>query len=131
MKKKNTIKENYSNIFLKKISALPGYKVLETKKNYLIVCCFPTFKLNIEKNDNIFQPFSKEIEKALPIVFPIQIEGQLISKKDLIVYEFHQQKIPVIILGKEQKDLTEQEIEELLQYHIKKISGDFDNFIFD
>ncbi len=75
---------------IKKIESTDNYFVISAEKNFVIVGCWKTIKMRIEKSGNIFQPFGKNIDKQIPIFFPIVLNQKNIGKNKIIKNFYNQ-----------------------------------------
>lgn len=93
--------------------------VIAKEAGYLIVGTVMNLKVRIEKSGNIFQPFGKNVEKHLPIYFPVIINMQK-SKASDIVYGFNEFEIPLLHLNARQIKMDRLNIEVILQQYINE-----------
>lgn len=68
----------------KKIESTNDYFVVSAEKDFVIAGCWKIIKMRVEKSGNIFQPFGKNIEKQIPIFFPVALNKKNISKNKII-----------------------------------------------
>lgn len=87
---------------VKKLKESDSYFVIEQKDNVLIVGRITNMKLRIEKSGNIFQPFGKNIDKALPLFFPVILLKGKAKPKHQLISKFKEWDIPVLRLSKQQ-----------------------------
>ena len=71
--------------------------VIAKEAGYIVVGTVMNLKVRIEKSGNIFQPFGKNIDKYLPIYFPVIINMQKAKASD-IIYGFNEFEIPLLHL---------------------------------
>lgn len=74
----------------KKIESTDDYFVVSAEKDFVIAGCWKIIKMRVEKSGNIFQPFGKNIEKQIPIFFPVALNKKNISKNKVIKNFYNQ-----------------------------------------
>lgn len=113
MTKKADIEE-----LIKKITQSSKFFVITKETGYLVVGTVIPFKIRVEKSGNIFQPFGKNIDKDLPIYFPVITDAKKAKSSD-IVYGFNEFEIPLLHLNKRQIKLEQHDIEYILHQYVK------------
>ena len=93
--------------------------VIAKEAGYLIVGTVMNLKVRIEKSGNIFQPFGKNIDKYLPIYFPVIFDMKKAKASD-IVYGFNEFEIPLLHLNARQIKMDRLNIEVILQQYINE-----------
>jgi len=102
--------------FVKKLEKLENYYVLRHNKEAIIVGTKIIIKEHKEILGNVFQPFSKNIDKELPIFFLITLEKNPLD----ITKEFIKRKLPVLNLNKTQVSFSTENIKKLLDEFVFK-----------
>jgi len=67
---------NKLELFVQELQKLDTYWVLKQEKEYLIVGTQITVKIHTESLGNIFQPFSRNEDKDLPIFFVVSLRNK-------------------------------------------------------
>jgi hypothetical protein len=91
--------------------------ILAKEAGYLVVGTVMNLKVRIEKSGNIFQPFGKNIDKYLPIYFPVIFDMKKAKSSD-IVYGFNEFEIPLLHLNARQIKMDRLNIEAILYKYI-------------
>lgn len=91
--------------------------IIGKEAGYLVVGTVMNLKLRIEESGNIFQPFGKNIDKYLPIYFPVIFDMQKAKASD-IVYGFNEFEIPLLHLNARQIKMDRLNIEIILCQYI-------------
>jgi len=102
--------------FVKKLEKLDDYYILRHNKEAIIVGTKIIIKEHKEILGNVFQPFSKNIDKELPIFFLITLEKNPLD----ITKEFIKRKLPVLNLNKTQVSFSTENIKKLLDEFVFK-----------
>ena len=93
--------------------------VIAKEAGYLIVGTVMNLKVRIEKSGNIFQPFGKNVDKHLPIYFPVIINMQKAKTADMI-YGFNEFEIPLLHLNTRQVKMDRLNIEAVFYQYINE-----------
>ena len=112
---KSDTKEVIADIdeLIQKINSSDNFFVITKEVGYLVVGTVHNYKIRVEKSGNIFQPFGKNVEKYLPIYFPVIFDRQKASASD-IVYGFNEFDIPILHINKRQIKLNNNDIETII-----------------
>ena len=111
--------KSYIEELIAKINNSSEFFVIAKEAGYLVVGTVMNLKVRIEKSGNIFQPFGKNVDKNLPIYFPVIINMQKAKASD-IVYGFNEFEIPLLYLNKRQMKMDTLNIEVILQQYINE-----------
>lgn len=114
MTKKSDIEE-----LIKKIDSTNHFFVIAKEAGYLVVTTIKKFKIRMEKSGNIFQPFGKNIDKHLPIYFPVITDARSANSSE-IISAFKEFEIPILYLNKRQIKVSEYEIADMLYEYFKE-----------
>ena len=98
---------------IKKIDSSTDFFVIAKETGYLVIGTVNSYKIRIEKSGNIFQPFGKNIDKHLPIYFPVIFDTKKAKTSD-IVYKFNEFDIPLLHINKRQIKLNNDDIETII-----------------
>jgi hypothetical protein len=112
-------KKSYIEDLITKINKSPEFFVIAKEAGYLIVGTVIKLQVRIENSNNLFQPFGKNVDKHLPIYFPVIINMQKAKASD-IVYGFNELEIPLLHLNKRQIKMDTLNIELILQQYISE-----------
>lgn len=105
---------------IKKIESTEGYFVVSTEKDFVIAGCWKTIKMRVEKSGNIFQPFGKNIEKQIPIFFPVVLNKKNVIRKK-IIKNFYNQCDHKLCIHKTLFNSTEETFKTILNTYISKL----------
>ena len=111
--------KSYIEELITRINNSSEFFVIAKEAGYLVVGTVMNLKVRIEKSGNIFQPFGKNVDKHLPIYFPVIINMQKAKASD-IVYGFNEFEIPLLYLNKRQMKMDTLNIEVILQQYINE-----------
>ena len=111
--------KSYIEELITRINNSSEFFVIAKEAGYLVIGTVMNLKVRIEKSGNIFQPFGKNIDKHLPIYFPVIINMQKAKSSD-IVYGFNEFEIPLLYLNKRQMKMDTLNIEIILQQYINE-----------
>ena len=112
-------KKSYIEELITKINNSPEFFVIANETGYLVVGTVIKLKVRVENSNNLFQPFGKNVDKHLPIYFPVIINMQKAKASD-IVYGFNEFEIPLLHLNKRQIKMDTLNIEVILQQYINE-----------
>lgn len=112
-------KKSYIEELITKINNSPEFFVIANETGYLVVGTVIKLKVCVENSNNIFQPFGKNVDKHLPIYFPVIINMQKAKASD-IIYGFNEFEIPLLHLNKRQIKMDTLNIEAILQQYINE-----------
>ena len=104
---------------IEKISLSDDFFVIAKEAGYLVVGTVMNLKLRIEKSGNIFQPFGKNIDKHIPIYFPVITDARSANSSE-IISAFKEFEIPILYLNKRQIKVSEYEIADMLYEYFKE-----------
>lgn len=104
----------------KKIESTDDYFVVSVEKDFVIAGCWETIKMRVEKSGNIFQPFGKNIEKQIPIFFPVALNNKNISKNK-IIKNFYNQCDHKLYIHKPVLNSNKEVFENILDTYIYKL----------
>ena len=115
---KKTEKLDLDNL-MNTINQSSEFFVIANETGYLVVGTVIKLKVRVENSNNIFQPFGKNVDKHLPIYFPVIINMQKAKASD-IIYGFNEFEIPLLHLNKRQIKMDTLNIEAILQQYINE-----------
>lgn len=112
-------KKSYIEELITKINSSPEFFVIAKETGYLVVGTVIKLQVRVENSNNLFQPFGKNVDKYLPIYFPVIINIQKAKASD-IVYGFNEFEIPLLHLNKRQIKIDTLNIEVILRQYINE-----------
>lgn len=115
---KKAEKLNLDNL-MNSINQSSEFFVIAKETGYLVVGTVMNLKVRIEKSGNIFQPFGKNIDKYLPIYFPVIFDMKKAKASD-IVYGFNEFEIPLLHLNTRQVKMDRLNIEAVFYQYINE-----------
>lgn len=98
---------------IKKIDSSNYYFILAKETGYIVVGTVNSYKIRVEKSGNIFQPFGKNVNKYLPIFFPVIFDIKKAKDSD-IVCKFNEFDIPLLHINKRQIKLNNNDINTII-----------------
>jgi len=104
----------------KKIESTDNYFVVSVEKDFVIAGCWKIIKMRVEKSGNIFQPFGKNIEKQIPIFFPVALNKKNISKNK-VIKNFYNQCDHKLCIHKPVLNSAKEVFENILDTYIYKL----------
>ena len=111
--------KTYIENLITKINNSSGFFVIAEENGYFVVGTAIKLKVRVENSNNIFRPLGKNVDKHLPIYFPVIFDMKKAKPSD-IVYSFHEFKIPLLHLNKRQIKMDTLNIEFILQQYINE-----------
>ncbi len=98
--------------FIKKIKKLANYLILREEEDYLLIGTSIIIKEHKEIGGNIFQPYSKNIDKSVYICFIIALTEDMSNLKEFT-------KIPILCLTSEEQNYKIDKLKECLDHFIQ------------
>lgn len=108
-----------------KINLSERFFVLLIEKNYLITGVWEDTIIRIEKSGNIFQPFGKNLNKKIPLFFPVGfLSNKKAFNKDKFIEQYHSNFNPKLLLHKSVLNICVDELEWMLENYVCSITKD-------